>query len=405
MLLILINLILLFLSAFFSASETALFSIPREQVQGLKKSSRISGKYIYDLLVDGQRTLMVILIGNLAVNITIVGTIDALLNRYLIFSNVWITFIFATGVIIVFGEIIPKNLAVRNNYFISSFSAPVLFYFKIAVKPIAIIMEKVNVSMLTQVSRYLRQPSPYITMDEIKNELKDSKSEGVITGDEFNLLQKVIKSTDLSVSSAVIHRSELLFLEENFTCEEAVSFMGKNDAWFSLFGNKERGEVERVLFMEDLLLTEGKDLAVDFAQEIQAVVSTMKIADVTFMLSKNQWRIVVVNDEYGDLQGVFSINSGLKRMLELSKEKDSGTKEIFLKGLDQISDILNWIPQSLQEEALKYKTLNGLITGYLGRIPESGERFAIDDRIFYIISSNKRIIETIRIVKGNKNVS
>lgn len=404
--LILINITLLLLSAFFSASETALFSIPRERISAFRESKSLAGRYIYKLLTDGQTTLMVILIGNLAVNITVVGTINNLLKVYLPESGFFFTFFTATGLILFFGEIVPKNIAVRNGTVIAHISAPILFNFKRIIKPIVFIMEKINMAILSSFSRYLRQPSPFITMEELSDELLESKENGVITEEEFKLLDKVLGCADISISSALIHRSELVYVDQNATCRDAVSLMGDSDAWFCVVGNSENGRLESFLFIEDLLDVPAAKKISRYLVKAEYVAATQKLSEVTIMMKSSNIRTVAVHDEFGDLQGVLSLNSALRRIL-ITEHADDQQKEYVMdfKGLDQLTDIVSWIPPSLKEEARKYKTLNGLITGHLGRIPKAGERFAIDQYIFYIIDSGKRMIDSIRIIKGNSNVS
>lgn len=404
--LIFINLMLLFLSAFFSASETALFSIPRERILGYKESSKLSGRYIYKLLIDGQRTLMVILVGNLAVNITVVGTINRLLEKLFPESGLWFTFLVATGMILLFGEIVPKNIAVKKGALIAHLTAPLLFNFKRIVKPVVVIMESINMAILSSFSRYLRQPSPFITMQELANELEESKNDNIITDEEFGLLSKVLQSMDISIASALIHRSELLYLNSDATCEEAIDFMGNNDAWFCVVGDENTGRLKSFLFIEDLLEASPRKKISKYLIEAVYVTGTLNLSEVTLMMKGSNIRAIAVNDEFGDLQGVLTLNSGLRRILMIEDNAEFPAQYVGdFKGLEQLEDISQWIPPSLKEESFKYKTLNGLITGHLGRIPLTGERFAIDDYIFYIISSSKRMIDSIRIVKGNSNVS
>ncbi len=404
--LIVINFLLLFLSAFFSASETALFSIPRERILGYKDSPKLSGRYIYKLLTDGQRTLMVILVGNLAVNITVVGTINSLVKNLFPESGLWFTFIVATGMILLFGEIVPKNLAVRNGNVVAHLSAPLLFNFKRLIKPIVVIMEKINMTILASFSRYLRQPSPFITMQELATELEESKEDNVISEEEFGLLSKVLQSMDISIASALIHRSELLYLKSDATCEEAISLMGSNDAWFCVVGDDDTGRLKSFLFIEDLLEASPRKIVSKYLIEAVYVSGTLNLSEVTLMMKSSNIRAIAVHDEFGDLQGVLTLNSGLRRILMIEDNSEFPVQYVGdFKGLEQLEDIPQWIPVSLKEESFKYKTLNGLITGHLGRIPVKGERFAIDDYIFYIIGSSKRKIDSIRIVKGNSNVS
>ena len=140
--------IFLSLSAFFSSSETALFSIPRERISFYQQSTKKSYQWVFELLRDGQRTLLLILLGNLVVNVTIVGFIYKLMFFFISKNTTLASLFVATGIILLFGEILPKNIAVRNSEIIARFNAPLLYHIKIAFHPVLLLLQKMNIFFL-----------------------------------------------------------------------------------------------------------------------------------------------------------------------------------------------------------------------------------------------------------------
>ena len=165
--------IFLLLSSFFSSSETALFSIPRERLSFYQQSNKKSYQWVYKLLRDGQRTLLCILLGNLVVNVTVVGFVYKLMLLFVSKNTTLASLFVATGIILLFGEILPKSIAIRNSEAIARFNAPILYHLKLALHPILLLLQKLNIFFLAMFSRHLRKPSPYITLDEFKSSIAE----------------------------------------------------------------------------------------------------------------------------------------------------------------------------------------------------------------------------------------
>jgi Mg2+/Co2+ transporter CorB len=108
-----LTILFLIISAFLSASETALFSIPKERIHFFQNNDKRQFSRVYALLQHGQRTLLMIILGNVFINITITGLIDSLLNRIFPGSSTLFSLLVATLIIVLFGEMIPKNAALR----------------------------------------------------------------------------------------------------------------------------------------------------------------------------------------------------------------------------------------------------------------------------------------------------
>jgi CBS domain containing-hemolysin-like protein len=136
----------------------------------------------------------------------------------------------------------------------------------------------------------------------------------------------------------------------------------------------------------------------------QWVPETLEVADLISFMFAQKLSIVCVLDEFGSFSGLFSLSDGLKRVMQFRTERpvqeSIGLSTKVFSGLQEIEEMAEWLPETLIAASSDVRTLNGLLTRYLGRIPKTGERFAVDGWNFYIMSSGLTKIESVLIRKS-----
>lgn len=401
-----VGLIVLFLlfSAFFSASETALFSIPRERIYHFKRSKRKNHQWIFSLLQDGQRTLLCILFGNLIVNVTVVGFIHSLLQVCIPGNTPFITLLVATGIILLFGEIIPKNIALRKSESIAVFIAPFLYHIRMILHPVLSVLQKINTFFLSGFSRHLRKPSPYITLDEFKSSLAESTRDGALSDREWQILRSVLEAADTPITKYVTHRLQLPYISGSDTVSLAIEAMAEKGQTVCCVRNEKKSdEISGLVYLHDVLKRDRESMVQDCMVQAVWVPQTSEIADLIGVMLREEYTNVCVHDEFGMFVGIFSLQSGLHEILHipssLSLMSDKSALSQQFDGFTELRIMKEWIPPSLHKYGNMVRTLNGLILMHLGKIPKTGERFAIDGWNFYIIRAQANYIESILITK------
>ncbi len=399
-----LTVVFLLLSAFFSASETALFSIPRERIPFFKQSSSKSYQWIFSLLHDGQRTLLLILLGNLIVNITAVGLIHSIINAFVKKNVILVTMLVATGVILLFGEIIPKNIAIRNSERIAVYIAPFLYHLKIVLHPVLFVLQKINTFFLTGFSRHLRKPSPYITLEEFKSSLAESTRDGVVSENEWHILKSVLEAADTPVSHCMIHRSQLPYVSSADSLSQAVTVMCEKEQTVCCVRDEQNlEEIIGLVYLSDALKNNKGNRVRDCMKQVLWVPESSELADLVGDMLQEGYGEVCVHNEFGTFVGIFSLKRGLQDILEVSslesRDMAEGVSSRQFNGLTELATMKEWIPPSLMEQAKSVRTLNGLISLHLGKIPKAGERFAINEWNFYIIKSKLNSVESVLITK------
>jgi CBS domain containing-hemolysin-like protein len=389
------------MSAFFSASETALFSIPREQIPSFEKSENAALRRVFWLLSRGQQTLIVILVANLAINIITVGIVDNIVNTFIPNGGVWVTLLAATGALLIFGEILPKNLAVGHSHFVSKLASFPLYYISMILSPVIKLLQIFNTFLIALFSRYLRTPSPFVTEKELFVSFEKSVKDGTISDKEYSLLDWVISAGHKSVATAIVHRSEILFVQKTDSIFTAKEKMVKAGYWFCAISNEDVDKVDGFLFLEDIERFNPKVDRPLFYEKGISLPNTMEIADVAIIMKEQAQRVAAIQDEFGSVVGVVTLKKVIASIMPADEscevKSELSEKNRVFDGKQELIEINDWIPESLKLEATKHRTLNGLITGHLGRIPNKEEEFAIDESIFYIIDADGRVVSLIRI--------
>ena len=395
--------VFLTMSAFFSGAEIALFSIPRERLAAFEKDGRRSRRLIYSLLVDGQRTLLMLLLGNLFVNITLTGLVNSLVSGLLGRNATLWSFFVTAAALIVLGDVLPKNGALRWNEKIAAFASPIVYYMKIVLSPFLDVIQRVSQFFLTIFKRYLKQPSPFITIDELKSAVYRSFEQGVISKSEQGVIDGLLDRGALPVKRFMLHRSKIPFLPHYTAASDAVKAMADSGRTFALVTRGERRpQVTGIVYLPQLLCAPPTDRCRKFAKTPQWAPETLDTANLISFMFAEKLDVVCVLDEFGGTSGAFSLFEGLSKVMNFRGERAArgpGDSVRMFKGVDEVDGMVEWLPRSLVFSQPDARTLNGLITRYLGRIPKTGEKFDIDGKNIYIMYSRPNKIESVLIRK------
>jgi putative hemolysin len=397
-------------SAFFSASETALFSIPRERIFSFQKNPDKNYLRIYSLLKNGQQTLLMILLGNVFVNITLTGLINTLLGKLFSIHAELVTLSVATVTIVLFGEIIPKNIALKHNESVARIIAqPLIFLVRIC-KPFLRTIQNVNQVFLRGFKIHLREPEPFVTIDELKSGVAKSVANGAILQEEASIINRILEHGSTPARKYMIHRSKLLVVGEIAHVDTVVESMQKQQNQIALIQSKNRSlYITGIVRLSSLISTLDTAEVGQYAEEPIWAPESSEVAELIGFLLESKRNEACLLDEYGGFSGLFSVTEAIYSLfgdvfLE-STESRSYVKSITLRGSMELDAVTGYLPQILVDQISNYRTVNGLLTNFLGRIPKTGETFAIGECKFYILSSTPTKIDQVLIQKGENNDS
>jgi len=288
------------------------------------------------------------------------------------------------------------------------FSSPLCFFKKMST-PVLKVIQKLNHFFLIRFKQRLRQPNPFITIEELKTGVIEATRREVISSDEQDIIIGVLSEGALPVRKLMTHRSGLVIFTQNISVGTAVSRLTEAKQNFGLVRVKgSSGQILGTVTLGRLLGTDPfRSLKNEYIEPLW-VPETMAVADLmSYLITENKTEACVL-DEFGSFSGVFSLSTGLDKILqnafsrgEIKARKNITGNTMVFSGLQDVESIEDWLPSVLKPLFEDSRTLNGVLTRYLGKIPKSGDRFAINGWNFYIIEAQPTKIESVLIRRGN----
>ena len=404
--------ILLILSAFFSASETAFTSLSFLQIRMLETAKGKTSALAASMAKQSDWLLTTILIGNNIVNLSA----SALTTSYAIslWGNTAVGL--ATGaltlVVLIFGEIVPKQLAMNYNTTFVKISAYPIKTLMILLYPLVFIIKHLS-SLITRL--FAKKKKETLSVDSLLQVVDVAEDEGIVDEYETSLVQRVLHFSEASVKSIMTHRTDVFSIADSITLQEAFpSVVSSGYSRVPTYGESPE-DITGILLIRDMLaaLVEGKGdkLVTEITLEPMFVPETRKIDDMLFQFKREKLQIAVVLDEYGGLSGIVSLEDIIEQLFgEIYDEHETDTDEriredgdgFIIQGdtsMQQIKDELDLDMEPVDPSC----TLAAYLIERLGSIPVESDQVKVQYGTFTVVSmKGKRIEEVFLKIKENE---
>jgi CBS domain containing-hemolysin-like protein len=215
--------VLLVLSAFFSGSETALFSLSRAQGRRLRESGGRTGRAVGRLLARPRRLLITILVGNMVVNVASASLVAATATTLLGARGVGVAIGVTTLLLLLFGEVTPKTFAVRHAVALSRVVALPLLWFCVLILPVRFVLRHITNAVLFVLQQGRIHSAPLLTRHEFGAALEVGEEEGVIDEHEREMVEHIVEFREMDAREVMVPRTEMVCVAETATVEEAVA--------------------------------------------------------------------------------------------------------------------------------------------------------------------------------------
>lgn len=398
---------LIVLSAFFSASETAFTSLSFLQIRMLETSKGRLGKQTAILAKQSDVLLTTILIGNNIVNLSA----SALTTSYAISIGGSTAIGIATGiltfVILLFGEIAPKQLAIAHNTTVAKIATYPIRFFIIVLYPIVFVVKHIS-SLFTRF--FTKKQKEKLSVDSLMHVVDVAEDEGIVDEYETSLVQRVLHFSEATVKSIMTHRTDVFSIPTNLTLEEAFPPV-VNSGFSRIPVYEETPEnITGILLIRDMLaaVVSGRveETVSNFMLPPIFVPETRKVDDMLFQFKKDKLQIAVVLDEYGGLSGIVSLEDIIEQLFgEIYDEHETGTEEriredgdgFIIQGdtsMQQIKDELDLDMEQVDPSC----TLAAYLIDKLGAIPETLDFVETEMGTYTIVEMKGKRIEVVRFV-------
>ncbi len=399
---LILMLLLLAGSAFFSGSETAFFNLTHKQKAVLKQSQYRLGHLTALLLEKPQRLLGCLLLGNMLVNILFFAVSSVLvfhIKDEFGVTTAGVTAFVSLFVLILFGEVFPKSLAYSNSRAFSLSTAPVLYFVTKMLWPIQSVFRILIVEPSIRLILGQRKLPKAMTTSEFKSLIEASRCRGLITSDENKLLTEVIEFGGLKVRHVMQPRVDMLACESRESVTKARSIMLSNNLTKLPIYIKDRDHIVGLVFLRQILLHPERSLdkliqPVNFVPEQKTVESLLEY----FRKSGTDTAIVV--DEYGGVAGLVRLEYIAGELLgpvEFTSEAEPiekiGPFKFRLSGNLALHD---WAESfGIKIEETRLCTIGGLATALSGKVPKSGDVIYLKNLKLTVEKVRKNRIESL----------
>ncbi len=368
------------LSAFFSGSETAFFSIDDVAVKSLDRDNTIFSRIMLSLLRNRERLLTTVLLGNEIVNVAISALSASLFMDA--FGEEWvgISVFVTTFFLLIYGELLPKVVAVRYNRIWAYLASPFLWFLSAFFAPLRLVLEGAS-HLVTVV---FGKEDVAIKEEDFKVIVDEAKSRGELEEKERRMIYRVFEFTELQVREIMVPEPDIFMVEVSISPEKLKTLVKEHRYSKIPVYEGERDNIIGYIKITDVLpVFKGlKEKALrDLIRPCYFVPETKSVQELLREFQQNRIDMAIVVNEYGAVEGLVTLEDILEELVgEIRDEYDEeremieslGDGTYLVDALCPLEDFLGLLGEEPPED-LDVDTAGGFVMHIFGRVPFKGE--------------------------------
>lgn len=400
---ILILVLLITMSAYFSATETAYSSLNKIKLKSIANKGNKKAKLALELSEKYDSVISTILIGNNIVNIATASLATVLFTKLLGSSGVTVSTIVMTILILIFGEISPKSIAKDIPESFAIVSAPLLNVFCIILKPVNHIfcLWKKLISKVLKIQKHSG-----ITEDEILTIAEEAENEGGINPQQLEIIKSAIELNEQEVIEAFTPRVDMIAVKDSCSKEELLNLFIESGFSRIPVYHDNIDNVIGIINEKDLInivVNNNNEEISSIIKQLNVIQPHMKLSHLLKVLQNNKSHMALIADEYGGTMGIITLEDILEELVgEIWDEHDKvvndiekiGEDEYIVRGNANIEKVLEEVDL---EDEFEVNSVNGWVIQQFGKIPKVGESFEYKNLKIVIQKATKRCVLEIRI--------
>ena len=412
---VLIAIFVLF-SGFFSSSEAAFLSLQKTRLTYLVNNNIPGAKRVQDMINNTDRLLSTILLGNNLVNVAFTALVTALAVSWLGEGPAALAAAtgIGTAVLLIFGEIIPKSIAVKKSEKMAFLYARPLKTVEYSLYPLILFLQWLSRTTQTIFGREATEEDR-VTEGELRMLIDMGRQEGAVEEDEAKLLEQVFNFGDKQIREVMTPRPQIKAITSGTTLEEFLTLFATDSHTRFPVCQDNPENIIGTLTTKDIMMSFGRhEIAEDtdittLAKQPFFVPETKTISTTFREMQQSRHGLVYAINEFGGLAGLATAKQLLEVLVgdmpdtaeESLPEADSELYE--LVGQTLISEMQSELNLSLPEG--DYQTLAGFILATLGHVPETGTTLIQDDMKLIVIQASDTRIELVQVERlSNANI-
>jgi len=381
--------ILIFLSAFFSSAETAFSTVNRVRMRALEEEGNKRAAKVNKILDRYSKMISSILIGNNIVNLSASSLATTLALRISIPVGIMTGVL--TLVVLLCGEIVPKTWAVLYSEKLSLLYSGIIYVLMQILTPIIIVVDKVANIILHLMRVDPNKKANPMTETELKTYVDVSHEDGVIESEEREMIYNVFDFSDALAKDIMIPRINMVTVDVNDSYETILEVFRESMYTRLPVYQDDKDNIIGFINIKDFILSrqDSSFCAKDIMREAHYTYEFKKIADLMYELREKTMNMAFVLNEYGATVGMITLEDLLEEIVgEIRDEYDEDEEELIqeiddnlylVEGSMKLDDINDALDTELQSE--DYDSIGGIIIEQLDRLPEDGEEVVLENGI------------------------
>jgi CBS domain containing-hemolysin-like protein len=409
-----LQMLLLVGSAFFSGSETAMFSLSRLDLQKLRTERNRHSETIHALLDQPRRLIISILCGNELINVAAAANMTGILVRLYGGDRAGlISTLIMVPLLLLIGEVTPKIIAVSNPVRISTgvVAAPLSVWVKV-ITPLRWAIRGIADRITTMIVGEEKTAENILQIDEFRSLVEEVADKGELDATERALIYNLLEANDTEIVEIMTPRTRICFIDEALSVPEMVErFRAYRHPRVPVF-RKHHDNIVGFFHAEDLLrlILDDADLSTLKPEDIMhppvVVPLTKKVDEMFDFFQANKARAAVVLNEFGGVEGlvtmrgvlnfIFGQVSGEVTGQELYHERDENNYEV--PGDMKLTDFNNLTNFGIEDPRMT--TIGGVAFRHLDRLPRPGDKVTVEDIIITVLEMDEHRITKVRVSRG-----
>ena len=409
--------LLMGLSAFFSSSETALFSLSNVQLEQMRQKKHPRLDVIERLLTRPRRLIMTIIIGNDLVNVSAAMISATIVIQLLSEEYKWINLFIMVPILLLVGEVTPKTLAIRNNVaFASAESRPIEFFARM-VKPLRVLVRTVSEWFITLIVGKERSLGNIITEDMVRTLAYEAVGEGALDRTEAQFIEQIFDFGNKILEDVMTPRSEIFFLQLENTVPEILQELHRTRHTKVPIFQEHRDNIRGILYARDLLGIDLDEISKEpqwfknLLREPYFVPESKPAAELFDTFRERRMSCALTVDEYGGVTGLVTMEDLLECIFGDIHSPSDVSPQAYIKMLSEdryridgampIADLNREIGCDLPED--QAETIGGLVLHKFGELPPENASIQISGLHFSVVEVEENRIKELHLEKSEKH--
>ncbi len=405
---IIVLIICLILSSFFSSAETALTSLSKIRLRAMVDEGAKNAKLIQRVTDNSSKLLSAILIGNNIVNIGASSIATIIATDVFGSKGAGISTGVMTILVLIFGEITPKSFAKDNAEKVSTFAIKPIAFCMFIFTPFIYILNIVT-GLIFKLIGNNNKAAPVVTENEFRTMVDVSHEEGVLEVDEREMITNVVDFKSATAEEIMIPRIDMVAIPDDISYEEAVNtFKEKRFTRIPVY-NETNDHIVGTLSFKDIMLIDDIMIenfkVTDYIKEPYFTYESKLCSKLFADMKRKSISMAIVLDEYGGTAGIVTLQDLIEEIvgdiLDDSRDDEEdilqvSENEYIVDGTTKLDDVNDFIGTDFENEDVE--SIGGYVISIIGRFPDKGEVIEDDKADFAIVEIDKNRIEKLRII-------